>query len=95
MAPRMARKRRQSDLTTRRPYPLRRKRSPEMFRVIEKIPSLAWLGAALSPPICKQAVSRWTRVPSERVREVSALTGIPAYELRPDMYDPPPARKRR
>ena len=60
-----------------------------MFRVVEAVPSLAWLGAALDPPICKQAVSRWDRVPLERVREVSLLTNIPAHEIRPDVFDPP------
>lgn len=29
------------------------------------------------------------RIPAERVREVSRLTGIPPHELRPDLYDPP------
>jgi pyruvate kinase len=36
------------------------------------------------------AVSQWKRVPISRVRAVSALTGVPAWELRPDFYDPPP-----
>lgn len=30
-----------------------------------------------------------TRVPAERVKAVSAVTGIPPHELRPDVFDPP------
>ena len=35
------------------------------------------------------AISQWKRVPAERVREVSRLSGIPDYELRPDLYEQP------
>jgi len=31
----------------------------------------------------------WTRVPPQHVRAVSAATGIPPHELRPDLWDPP------
>jgi DNA-binding transcriptional regulator YdaS (Cro superfamily) len=31
------------------------------------------------------------RVPAERVRAVSAATGIPPHELRPDLFDAPAA----
>jgi DNA-binding transcriptional regulator YdaS (Cro superfamily) len=36
--------------------------------------------------ISSQAVSQWKRVPTERVLEVEALTGVSRYELRPDIY---------
>lgn len=67
----------------------RRTREPEMLRVIAAVPSLAYLANAFDPPICKQAVSRWDRVPVDRVREVSAITNIPTWEIRPDIFDPP------
>lgn len=73
----------------RKNYPLRRKRSPEMMRVIKSVISLAWLASQFNPPICKQAISRWFRVPLDRVREVEAITGIPAHEIRPDTFRPP------
>jgi len=39
--------------------------------------------------IKRQAVSSWQRIPAERVRQVSQLTGIPAWRLRPDLFDQP------
>lgn len=57
--------------------------------MLERVPSLAYLADSFNPPICKQAVSRWDRVPVNRVREVSAITGIPAYEIRPDIFERP------
>jgi hypothetical protein len=38
--------------------------------------------------ITRQAVSGWKRVPAERVRDVSKITGIPRSVLRPDVYPP-------
>ncbi len=67
----------------------RRTRSPEMMKVIAAVPSLAYLANSFDPPICKQAVSRWNDVPVDRVREVSAITHIPTWEIRPDIFDPP------
>jgi DNA-binding transcriptional regulator YdaS (Cro superfamily) len=40
--------------------------------------------------ISLNAVSRWTRVPAERVADVSRLTGVPRERLRPDLYPPEP-----
>lgn len=43
-------------------------------------------------------VSRWLapggKVPSELVRTIAELTGIPLYRIRPDVF-PPPRRARR
>lgn len=39
-------------------------------------------GLGISP----QAVGQWKRVPAERVIAVAEITGIPARELRPDLY---------
>jgi DNA-binding transcriptional regulator YdaS (Cro superfamily) len=36
-----------------------------------------------------QAVSQWRRIPAERVRAISDRTGIPPYELRPDLWEAP------
>lgn len=36
--------------------------------------------------ITSQAVSQWQRVPAERVLDVESLTGVPRYDLRPDIY---------
>ena len=40
--------------------------------------------------ISKQAVYLWfrTQVPVNRVLELEKLTGVPRYELRPDIYPP-------
>lgn len=78
-----------STARTKTGYTLKRKRSPEMVRILGSVPSLAWLAHQIG--ICKQAVSRWHRVPLERVREVEAITGIPAHEIRPDTFEPPSA----
>ncbi|MDH7789158.1 transcriptional regulator [Ochrobactrum sp. AN78] len=34
------------------------------------------------------AIYGWTRIPSEHVLKVEEVTGIPCYELRPDIYPP-------
>lgn len=39
--------------------------------------------------ITPQAVSLWGRVPIERVNAVSEITGIPAHDLRPDIFPAP------
>ena len=46
--------------------------------------------------ITNQAVSKWGRVPAERVLEVERITGVSRYDLRPDIYGcEPPERPRR
>lgn len=40
------------------------------------------------------ALSQWTQVPAERVRDVERLTGIPRHDLRPDLFGPAPKRRR-
>lgn len=37
--------------------------------------------------IFPSAISQWDEVPAKRIFEVSAFTGIPVEELRPDMLD--------
>lgn len=44
---------------------------------------------ALKIGVTPQAVSAWDRVPAERAKDVEVATGVPRYELRPDLWDPP------
>jgi DNA-binding Xre family transcriptional regulator len=39
----------------------------------------------------KATVTRWSQgnIPPERARDVSRATGIPLYQLRPDLWDAP------
>lgn len=37
--------------------------------------------------LTRQATSKWTRVPADRVRSVADITGYPLHVLRPDLYD--------
>lgn len=37
--------------------------------------------------ITRGAVAQWDRVPAERLREVSDVTGIPMEALRPDLFE--------
>lgn len=46
---------------------------------------IAWLADRLG--LTKQALSRWSAVPLDRVSAVSQITGIPPHEIRPDKPD--------
>jgi hypothetical protein len=48
--------------------------------------TLAHKLSALGKPITPQGVRWWKRVPIERVKHVSEITGLPLYRLRPDIY---------
>lgn len=50
--------------------------------------NLAEIGRALG--ISRQAIAGWRAVPAEWVRQLSDVTGIPPWRLRPDLYDAPP-----
>jgi len=41
-----------------------------------------------------QSIIRWLRTPAVRVLEIERLTGVPRYQLRPDLYPPVDYRKR-
>ena len=43
--------------------------------------------------ISKQSVSKWTRVPIERVIEIEKALGVPRHVQRPDIYQRVPASK--
>ena len=53
-------------------------------------------GAALARRlgITRAAVHQWRRVPSERVIDVEAASGISRHKLRPDVFGPEPSRDR-
>ena len=39
--------------------------------------------------VTSQAIAQWRRIPAERCQAVSAATGIPLHDLRPDIYPAP------
>lgn len=39
--------------------------------------------------ISRAAISQWKRIPIGRVAKIETLTGIPRYEMRPDIYEQP------
>lgn len=36
--------------------------------------------------ITTQAISQWSRIPSERTLDVERITGVSRHDLRPDLY---------
>jgi DNA-binding transcriptional regulator YdaS (Cro superfamily) len=62
-----------------------------MSEVIEAAGGTALLAQHLG--IQAPSIYSWRRVPVARVKAVSALTKIPPYELRPDVWEPPKRRK--
>lgn len=75
--------------------PYRRDRSPALAALIKHVEAeltpqkgrggIAWLARAVG--VRKQALSRWDRVPLDRVPAVSRATGLPKYKIRPDVPD--------
>lgn len=37
-------------------------------------------------PISSQAISKWDRVPADRVLDVERITGVSRHDLRPDVF---------
>lgn len=56
-------------------------------QIAEKAGGVVALSKSLG--LSRGAVSQWSKVPIERVSEVSRLTGIPREHLRPDIFDNP------
>ena len=50
--------------------------------------NLAWLANEIG--LTRAAVSAWTKVPAERIIEISRLLGVPKERLRPDLYPADP-----
>lgn len=61
-------------------------RDPECQRVLDAAGGHVVVGIAIGQT--SGAVRRWLRVPAEYVPRLEKLTGIPAREIRPDMYLP-------
>lgn len=59
----------------------------EMSEIIRRAGGLVKLAKAAGRH--HATILGWTRVPPQHVRAVSAATGIPAHELRPDLWDAP------
>jgi len=59
-------------------------RPPVLVYAAEKVGGMAQLAAELG--IARQAIYQWTRVPVDRVVEIERLTGVPRFELRPDIF---------
>jgi DNA-binding transcriptional regulator YdaS (Cro superfamily) len=51
--------------------------------------NLRLVDLARAEGVNKSTVSRWKKVPAERVPGLSRKTGIPRYELRPDLFEAP------
>jgi DNA-binding transcriptional regulator YdaS (Cro superfamily) len=43
--------------------------------------------------VTRQAMAQWSRVPAEHVLEMENISGVSRYELRPDVYGPPPNQR--
>lgn len=55
-------------------------------RAIRKVGGQTTLAELIG--VAKQAVQSWRRVPPDRVLSVEAASGVPCWELRPDIYPP-------
>jgi hypothetical protein len=59
----------------------------EMSEIIRRGGGMAKLAKAIG--LHRASLWYWTQVPPNRVKAVAAATGIPAHELRPDLWDAP------
>lgn len=68
-----------------------------MNDVTKKVVNLAGGKVALAKRlgVTRQAVSKWTHVPAQWVRLLEELTGIPAEQMRPDIFARPTKHQRR
>jgi DNA-binding transcriptional regulator YdaS (Cro superfamily) len=59
-----------------------------MDKAITRIRATKGMAAkiAASLKIYRGSVSKWQRIPAERVVDIERITGIPREELRPDLY---------
>jgi hypothetical protein len=54
-----------------------------MEAVRERMP-LSWLARKIG--VTRGAIAQWDKVPAERMKDVSRVTGIPMEVLRPDIF---------
>ncbi len=66
-----------------------------MSGVLERAIKSAGGPAALAKAVgvTSQAVSQWKQVPAKKVLQVEELTGIPRFELRPDVFGQGPRKR--
>lgn len=65
-----------------------RKRRPKVIRdAMKAAGGGAYLAEYLG--IERQAVYQWRRVPVQHVLNIKGLTGIPCWQMRPDIYPKP------
>lgn len=57
---------------------------PIVVKAAEKAGGISALARSLG--VSRQAVFQWKRIPAERVLAIEVHTGVPRYELRPDLY---------
>ena len=57
-----------------------------LLRVLRQVGGPSSLASSLK--IVPSAVTQWERIPPRHVGPIEALTGIPAHELRPDLFQP-------
>jgi transcriptional regulator with XRE-family HTH domain len=41
--------------------------------------------------VTRSAINQWEEVPPRHVLELESLSGVPRYEMRPDIYGAPPS----
>jgi hypothetical protein len=65
--------------------------APKLEEIYGKVVAIAGTKYALSKRlgVSTQAIYTWNRIPLRHVRSVSKFTGIPDWELRPDVFLPP------
>lgn len=68
-----------------------------LFRGMELLRSQPGLMARIAKElgVTRAAVTKWRRIPAERVLAVEEITGVARHLLRPDLYPPPWRRPRR
>jgi DNA-binding transcriptional regulator YdaS (Cro superfamily) len=68
-------------------------RSSALQEAVRRKGSVSALARAIG--VRPQAISQWDRVPADRVIAVEKETGVSRHELRPDLYPPEPAARKR
>ncbi len=66
---------------------MKKRREDALQRALNAKGTLIALAKELN--ITPEAVCNWRRVPVARVLAVEKITGVPRWELRPDIYPPP------
>jgi hypothetical protein len=68
-------------------YPAMPKYDPALVRVLKKAGGPSRVAEHLG--VVASAVTQWSRVPARHIHRLETLTGIPAREIRPDLWDAP------